>query len=183
MKLGKQEIQKLILGVLILIGVVYSYFDLLLFPEMASQAALKKSIEALGPEINTAQGQVKKTADLQKASPPKLQIIPQVHAMIPDGSPVAWFPTRIGDFFKRQGIDKTAIKMNNEFPEKELPGFRRLAWTVDLSKVDFAQFGTAVCALENEEPLMEITSIQIDASRDDVESQHVVLTLNNLLKQ
>ena len=54
---------------------------------------------------------------------------------------------------------------------------------MDLPKVDFVTFGQAVAALENDEPLLDISAIQIDASRDDVEAQHVFLTVNNLVKQ
>jgi hypothetical protein len=54
---------------------------------------------------------------------------------------------------------------------------------VDLPKVEFVAYAEAIAALENEEPLMEITAMQIDASRDDVETQHAVLTVNNLVKQ
>jgi hypothetical protein len=73
--------------------------------------------------------------------------------------------------------------MTAEAMEKELPGFRRISWGIDIPKVEFATLGQAVAALENEEPLLEISTLQIDASRDDVEAQHAVLTVNNLVKQ
>ena len=49
--------------------------------------------------------------------------------------------------------------------------------------VEFSQFGTAVCALENQEPLLEIASLQIDASREDVEAQHALINVHNIVKQ
>ena len=107
----------------------------------------------------------------------------QIEAMIPEGAPVAWFPTRIADFFKRQGFDKSFTRMNSDVPEKEIPGFRRLTWTVDLPKVEFLPFANAVALLENDEPLIEINSLQIDASREEVETQHALLNVNNLIKQ
>ncbi|MEA3208849.1 MAG: hypothetical protein QOE70_1906 [Chthoniobacter sp.] len=183
MKLGKDELQKLVLGGLLLIGVVYSYFDLLLFPLLARQEAATKSTVALGPEIDNAQAQIKKTQDLEKRAPELTLVLTQVNAMIPEGSPVAWFPTRTADFFKRQGIEKVTTRLNSETVEKELPGFRRLAWGVDLPKVDFADFGSALCILENEELLLEVNSIQIDASRDDPQTQHALLTVRNFVKQ
>ena len=73
--------------------------------------------------------------------------------------------------------------MNNEFPEKELPGFRRLSWGIDLPRVDFVPFAAALAQLENEEPLVEVVSLQIDTSREDSESQRALLTVNNLVKQ
>ena len=183
MKLGKEEIQKLVLGVLILLGAIYCYFAMLLSPEMGKQAALKKDIEKLGPEIASAKAQIKKTQEMEKAAPEKTRVVPQVREMIPDGSPVAWFPTRMTDFFKRQGIDRIASKINSESLEKDLTGFRRLSWVIDIPKVDFVRYGNAICALENEEVLTEISNMQVDVSHDEVETQHAFLTLNSIVKQ
>lgn len=183
MKLGKDEIQKLILGLLLFFGLVYSYFDLLLGPLSRRQAATQQSIVALGPEIANARAQIAKTQQLEKGAPGTMLINRQVEAMIPEGSPVAWFPTRMTEFFKKQGIDKALTRMNGELSDKALPGFRKLVWGVDLPKVEFVPFAEAIAALENEEPLLEIASLQIDASRDDVESQHALLTVSNLVKQ
>jgi hypothetical protein len=183
MKLGKDEIQKLFLGGLMLIGLIYGYFSMLLGPLSTRQENARKSITALGPQIAEAKAQMRRTQELERNAPSATMNAQQVEAMIPEGSPVAWFPPRVAEFFKRQGVDKSATKLNNEFPEKDLPGFRRMSWGVDLPKVEFAPFAAALAALENEEPLLEITSMQLDASRDDVESQHALITVNNLVKQ
>lgn len=183
MKLAKEEIQKLVLGGLLCLGVVYSYFDMLLFPLKKKQRATEKSSTALGPEIQNAQAQIKKTADLERTLGESTIVLRQVDEMIPEGSPVAWFPKKVGDFFKQQGIEKATTKLNSEIPEKELAGFRRMAWGIDLPKVGYNQFGGAIAMLENEEPLLEIRSLQIDASRDDAETQRSTLTVHNLVKQ
>ena len=183
MKLGKDEIQKIALGVLLLFGVLYSYLDLLLGPLSKRQEAIKQSIAALGPEINNAKAQIEKTRKLEESADAARLIARQVDAMIPEGSPVAWFPTRMGDFFKKQGIDKVQTRMNGELPDKELPGFRKLIWGVDLPRVEFVSFAQAIATLENEEPLIEVSSLQIDASREDVETQRALITVTNLVKQ
>ena len=183
MKLGKEEIQKLALGLLMLVGLVYSYFDMLLFPELKKQEAIRKNIESITPEIAKAKEQIKKAQELEQSAPEKTQVVPQVQAMIPDGAPVAWFPPRVSEFFKRHNIDKVAARMNTETPEKELPGFRRISWTIDLPKVDFISYGQALCALENEDPIVEITTLLMESSHEDVESQHALITVNTLAKQ
>ena len=183
MKLGKEEIQKLVLGVLLFFGLIYSYFDLLMGPLWKKQEATQVSIAALGPEITNAKAQIDKTKTMEKEAIQAQMTARQVDQMIPEGSPVAWFPTRMAEFFKKQGIDKALTRMNGESAEKDLPGYRRLVWGVDLPKVEFVSFAEAVAALENEEPLYEIAALQIDASREDVEAQHALITLNNLVKQ
>jgi hypothetical protein len=183
MKLDKEEIQKIVLGGLLLLGVVYSYFDLLLGPLTKRAETTQASVNALGPEIANAKSQIAKTQQLEKDTPNLTLPMRQAQAMIPEGAPVAWFPTRMTEFFKKEGIDRASTRMTGELPERELPGFRKISWGVDLPKVEFVVFGQAVAALENEEPLLEITALQIDASRDDVEAQHAFLTVNNLVKQ
>lgn len=183
MKLGRDEIQKIVLGVLLLFGVIYSYFDLLLGPLVKRKEATQQNVKALGPEIANDKAQIAKTQQMEKDSAAATLPMRQLIAMIPEGSPVAWFPTRMTDFFKKQGIDKSSTRMTGEVMEKELPGFRRISWGIDLPKVEFVPFAQAIATLENEEPSLEISAMQIDASRDDVETQHAGLTLNNLVKQ
>ena len=182
MKLGKEEIQKAVLGGLMLLGIVYVYFTMLLGPLVSRQGSVRKSIAELDPQIAAAQAQIKNTADIEASAPKSTRTLAQISAMIPEGSPVAWFPTRLGDFFKKQGMDKAATRMNNESEDKNLPGFRRISWSVDLPRVDFIPFAAALAQLENEEPLLEISTVQVDTSRDDADSQHVLMTVNNLVK-
>ena len=54
MKLGKDEIQKLVLGGLMLIGLIYGYFSMLLGPLSTRQESARKKIIALGPQIAEA---------------------------------------------------------------------------------------------------------------------------------
>ena len=183
MKVGKDEIQKIGLGVLLLLGLIYGYFSFLLTPLKQRQAAAQKSIKALVPEIATARTQIRTTQTLEEKAPAAQAIVAQVNAMIPEGSPVAWFPPRLGEFFKSHGIEKATTRLNNEISEKQLPGFRRLSWGVDLPKVDFVRFGRALADLENQEPLLEVSSLQIETGREDVQSQRALLTVNNIVTQ
>jgi hypothetical protein len=143
----------------------------------------EQGVNALGPEIANSKAQIAKTKQVELDTPAATLPMRQAQAMIPEGSPVAWFPTRMTDFFKKQGIDKASTRMTGEIAEKELPGFRKISWGVDLPKVEYVPFAQAVAALENEEPLLEINALQIDSSRDDVEMQHAFITVNNLVKQ
>ena len=183
MKPGKEEIQKIILATLMVFGVVYSYFNLLLGPLSKYQVAIERSVTALGPEIATAKAQIQRTQELERSAPVSMATTKQVTSVMPEGSPVAWFPPRVAEFFKKQGLDKTSTRLNSEVIEKEMAGYRRMSWGIDVPKVGFIPFATAVAALENEEPLLEISSLQLDVIRDDIEMQHALLTVSNIVKQ
>jgi hypothetical protein len=183
MKLGKEEIQKIVLGGMLFAALIYGYSTFLLNPLQRQRAATRKSIDEMTPRIEAAKEQIKRSQTIEQTATAAGVIIAQVDAMIPEGSPVAWFPPRVAEFFKARTIDKAATRMNNEFPEKDLPGFRRLSWGIELPKADFVPLARALADLENEEPLIEILSLQIDSSREDNEMQRVLLTVSNIVKQ
>ena len=154
MKLGKEELQKAFLGLLLLLTLVYGYFEMLLGPLKLGQKGLRKEIETLTAANKEANAQVRRTQQAEAEVPGAQLVVQQVKAMIPEGAPVAWFPTHVAEHFKRQGVDRAATRLNSEQPEKELPGFRRIFWSVELPKVEFVPFAQALADLVNEEPLV-----------------------------
>jgi hypothetical protein len=183
MKYGKDEIQKMFLGALLLIGLLYAYFDMLLGPLKNRHIATEKSVAALTPEISRAKAEINRSRAVEANAPIARATVAQVGEMIPEGSPVAWFPPRIADFFKARGVERVATRMNSEASEESLPGFRRLTWGVDLPAVDFVAFVNAIAELENEEPLIQITSVKLDPVAEQVDQQRALLTLTNIVKQ
>jgi hypothetical protein len=183
MKFGKEEIQKTVLGVLLAVGIIYGYFAWLLFPLRERHTNTQKSIAALDPETARAKSQLARDADVRKQAPIAQDTLAQIDRMIPEGAPVAWFPTRIGDFFRNRGIDKVTTRLTVETAHPSLAGYRRIIWSVELPKVDCVSFAAAVAALENAEPLVSIENISIEAQHDEPDTQRVLLTLNNIVKQ
>lgn len=183
MKFGKEEIQKIVLSGILLIGLLYCYFSMLLGPLTTSETKAEKAIKELEPQIAEAQKQIKKTEAVKKQVPAANEVLDQLKATIPEGAPVAWFPPRMTEFFKQQGVDKSLTRLTNEFTEKDLPGFRRLVWSVDLPKVEFAALGIALAKLENEEPLLNVTNVSIEAVKEDPQYQHAILSVATLVKQ
>ena len=183
MKYGKDEIQKMVLGALLLVGLLYAYFDMLLGPLKRAQLMTEKSITEVDPEIARAKAEINRSRAVEASAPGARATVEQVSAMIPEGSPVAWFPPRLADFFKARGVERASTRMNSEASEEGLPGFRRLTWGVDLPAVDFIALANSIAELENEEPLVQITSLKIDPAAEQVEQQRVLLTVTNLVKQ
>lgn len=182
-KIRKEDLQKIALGLLMALGIVYGYFDLLLGPIKAKQRNTTASIGALDPEIGKAKTQLSRAISVERDAPRAEATIKTINAMIPEGAPVAWFPVLIADFFKKFGFDKGLTRMNNELVDKELPGYRRVSWGIDLPRVECLTFAGAVAQLENDEPLIEIQALTIETLREDPEAQRVLLTVNNIVKQ
>jgi hypothetical protein len=183
MKFDKEDIQKLVLGGIILIGLLYGYFSILLGPLQKQREARQKAIAALDPKIAAAQSQIQRTAALEARAPEAQETISKIDSMIPEGSPVAWFPSRMGEFFKTHGFDKSTTRLNNELQDKELPGYRRITWSIDVPRLEFVPFAATLAVLENEEPLVEVSSVQFEINRDEVGLQRALITVNNIVKQ
>ena len=183
MKLGKDEIQKLALSALLLAGLLYCYFALMLAPLSASEVKAKKEMAALEPQIAEAKKQLQKTAQIEKQAPASQALLADMKSRFPEGAPIAWFPPRVADFFKRQGIDRAMTHYNSESPEKDLPGFRRMIWAVDLPKVEFVSLGAALAALENEEPLLQVTNVTVETNKDEPQYQQATLVVAMIVKQ
>ena len=181
MKLSKDQKQKLLLGGMLVMGVVYAYFEFLLGPLRKAEMAAKNGMTELEPKIAMANAQIAKVANLRAKQPEAERYMAQVKGMIPEGSPIAWFPPRLVEFFKKHGVEKITARLNNETIEKELIGFRRLNWSLEAPHVDFISFATALAALENAEPLVEVQSFEAEAGREDVGVQRVAVILNNLI--
>lgn len=182
MKLSKDQIQKIALGGMLFCGVIYSYFNFLLGPLSASRELALKDTTELVPKIAAARTQITKTKSIEAQAPVSQQVIEQVNAMIPQGAPIAWVPTRLTEFFKREGVEKATARMAGELVEKELTGFGKFVWAIEVPRVEFITFAQALSALENGEPLMEVQTLEIEAGRDEAQFQRVSLTLHNIVR-
>jgi hypothetical protein len=182
MKLNKEEIQKIVLVGLLLTGLLYVYFNLLLGGIAQNEAKKTALIADLTPKIAEARKQIKRTAELESNTAEVNETVEEVKALIPEGAPIAWFPPRIGEFLKRQGIEKATTSLTGEIADAELEGFRKLTWTIAIPKVAFTKLGIALAGLENEVPLLEILRIQIESSREDSLAQGAVLNIVTIVK-
>ncbi len=182
MKLSKDQIQKIALGSMLFCGVIYSYFEFLLGPLSTGREQAIKDAEALVPKIAVARAQLAKTKTIEAKAPASQVILEQVKAMIPEGAPIAWVPTKLTELFKREGVEKSSARMVGEHSEKELTGYTKFAWAVELPRVEFLTFAKALSVLENSEPLMEVQTLEIEAGRDDAQFQRVSLTLYNIVR-
>jgi hypothetical protein len=181
--LSKPEMEKLGLGAALFAVLLYAYFFMMLGPLNDKEKKARAAIGEMQPKIDEAKAQIEKTQALEAKAPSAQKSLEQIKALIPEGAPVAWFPPRMQDFFKNQGIDKAATRLSNETTDKDLPGFRKITWSIDLPKVGFLALGRAVAELENKEPLLEITNLQIEAVKEDPELSHAVITVATIVKQ
>lgn len=184
MKLNAEQVKKIALSSLLVIFLFYVYETYLIQPLNRKEANIEKLTNELQPKIDKANAQIQRTKAIERQFTGAQASITEIDASIPKGSPVAWFPTLVSDFFKRQGIKDATARMNGN-ADFAASGYHQIDWTIDLPKTEFVPLGIAVAALENEQPLMEITGIEVDAGIGDdttTQFQHAILTVRNIVQ-
>lgn len=182
-KLSKDQIQKLALSALGFIVLVYVYLNFFLAPLAKSRATMEKTIADLQRKIEASKVEVPKTTALERQASTATTRYAALQALTPEGAPIAWFPPRIKLFFASQQIDKTAVKLDGSstFPQPQLADWVRYLWQVEMPQTDFATVGKAIAELENAEPLLSITRLNIRPTTDNPEFQQVSLTASTTI--
>jgi len=185
MKLTKEQIQKAVLVGMLGIGGLYYYAFEMLGPLADRETKANKEIAGLEPKIKEAKSKIARTKAIE-AGDINAENARQMYALmktrIPDSQPVAWLPTRLSEFFKREGIPKQSFRSNPMPMAQSFPGYKDSSWIIELPGVGFASLGGTVADLENQEGLVQITGLQVDAVGKDPERHPAQLTISTLVK-
>ena len=182
-KLSKDQFQKLFLSTMGFIVLIYVYFSFFLGPLSSSRDTALAQIDDLQGKVANSKNELVKTAKLEKQAETATTRFAALKALSPEGAPIAWFPPRIKTFFGNQEIDKASARLESNSPYKEadLANWMRYGWVIELPQADFSTLGKAVAALENGEPLLSITRINIKALSEDPQFQQVTMNVSTAM--
>jgi hypothetical protein len=186
LKLTKDQIQKVFLSALGFIVLVYVYFSFFLGPLNRSRETMQATINDVQGKIDSSKTEIMKASNLEQQATSATTRFAALKALSPEGAPIAWFPPRMKTFFANQQIDKATARLENTatYKEADLANWVRHNWRIELPQADFSTLGLALAALENTEPLLSITRLNIRATTDDPQLQQVTLTASTaILKQ
>ena len=183
-KFSKDQIQKMFLSGLLMVGLIYCYFTFLIDPLAKTDKLHEASIAGLEEQLGKAQSEIKRSKAMQEQAKSAAETLAQVNDMIPEGAPIAWFPPRIHAFFDRHNLKGVTVRPGSMdgAPDPTLHNFRNAEWTIDVPQAGASPLGIALAGLENEEKLLEITHLQIMSLADSPEKQHVSMNVTTLLK-
>ena len=183
LKLTKDQIQKVILSAIGFIVLVYVYFSFFLGPLNSSRDTMLATINDVQGKIDSSKTEITKASNLEKQATSATTRFAALKTLSPEGAPIAWFPPRMKAFFANQQIDKATARLENSgaYKEADLANWMRYNWLVELPQTDFSTLGMALAALENSEPLLSITRLNIRALPDDQQFQQVTLTASTAI--
>jgi hypothetical protein len=183
MKIEKAESQKIVLGGLLLGGLFYCYLVFLLGPLRAWEGRISGMSVEMEHQLQDAKEKVSRGELARREQPAVQLILDQVRAMIPEGAPVAWFPSQINAMLRQQIIPKSTVRMISEAPEKGLDAYARTLWAVEIPRAEFLPLVRAVADLENQQPLAEISGLTVEANRDEPEQHRVLINLRRVVRR
>lgn len=181
---SKDQIQKMFLSTLLMVGLIYCYFTFLIFPLGKADLRNEAGITELDGQLAKAKSEVKRSKAMQEQATAAEETLAQVNDMIPEGAPIAWFPPRIHAYFERHNLKGVVVRPGSvdSVPDPLMHNFRNADWTIDVPQAGITPLGIALAGLENEEKLLEITHLQITTLADSPEKQHVSMNVTTLLK-
>lgn len=185
MKLNKDQVRKAALVGLCAAGALYYYGVEMLGPLSAKASKAGKACDELRQKIDEARPKINRVAAVEAGDPNAAaarEIYAAMDACIPSSDPIAWFPTRLTGLFRAAGIPKQNYRCNAASASPQFPGYKPSNWSIELPGVDFVTLGKSLAALENQEGLIQITGLQVEATLKEPDKHHAQLTLSTLVK-
>ena len=182
-KFNKDQIQKMSLSAIGFFILLYVYFSFFLGPLNRSRNSMLGTIADLQGRMGSSKNELTKVKNLERQASAATDRFAALQALSPEGAPIAWFPPRIKTFFANQNIDKANARLDSteSFTRPELSGWINDIWTIDIPGTDFATLGTAMAKLENTEPLITVTRLNIRASATEPQFQQITMTVATTL--
>ncbi len=184
-KFTKDEIQKVVLSSIGFVVLLYVYFSFFLGPLTRNRVSMEKQIDVLQSKLANSKSEISKAANVERQASAAITRFAALKERSPEGAPIAWFPPRMRLFFANQTIERVTARLeaNGPYPQPELAEWARYTWLLHLPQTDFVTLGRAVAQLENSEPLLAVTRLNIRALADNPQFQQVSLTANTTVLQ
>lgn len=185
MKLTKDQVKKLSLSVMGFVFLLYVYFSFFLGPLNRSRDGMLRKMKDLQSKLDASKEEMNKAVKLEQHTKTATSRFVALKALNPEGAPIAWFPPRVRTFFANQQVDKVVARLESSiaFKQNELSGWMKYNWIIDLPQADYGTLGRAIAELENTNPLLSITKLNIKTSPDQPQFQHVDLAAVNVIQK
>ena len=185
MKVNKDQIKKLFLSTMGFIFLLYVYFSFFLGPLNRSRDGMLLEIKDLQSKLDASKEQMNKAVKLEQHAKTSTGRFAALKALNPEGAPIAWFPPKMKTFFANQGIDRAVARLesNTNFKQSELAAWTKYNWLIELPQADFAALGKSIAELENTQPLLSITKLNIHVLPEQSQFQQVAIAATTIIEK
>jgi hypothetical protein len=180
-KYTRENVKRLALAGLMLVILVIFFQSFLLGPAFQVIKGSSGAIENVDAELTKSASYRKRIEAMRRQVVQNSDLEKTLFVNQPTGDPIAWFPPRVENFFKKAGIPRCLATLSPP-SESEIRGFRTYRCTIEFPGISFMQFGAALAAFENSDNLIEVQSLKVGAQTDDPATQSISLTVRVILK-
>jgi hypothetical protein len=181
----KDQIQKIALGAVGFVFLLYIYFNFFLGPLNRSRDTMIATMKDKQSKLDSSKSEMSKAAKLEQEAKTATTRFAAYKALNPEGAPIAWFPPRMKVFFANEQIDKSVARLEGSvgFKQPELADWLKYNWVINIAQADYARVGKAIADLENTEPLLSVTKISIHSLQDQPQFQQIDLLASNIIQK
>jgi len=183
-KFNKDQIQKMFLGGILFVFLIYSYFNFLLGPLKTREVADRRAITELETAISTATQQIRRGNNADANAVGAVDTMKRINKMIPPEPPITWLPPLFVDYFAKQGVERVVVRPVRSEPVggEGLAGFKYYVWNVEVPEAPLIKVADILTKMENKHPLLSIRSINIDGETGNPETQRINFEIKTILK-
>ena len=184
-KFSKDQIKKLSLSAMGFVFLLYVYFTFFLGPLHKARASTLSQIADRQKKIDNSKSEVAKSANLERQAKDAMARFAALKGLAPEGAPIAWFPPRMKTFFANEGLDHAVARLesNTNFKQNELAAWTKFNWLIDLPQADFVSVGKSISELENTQPLLAITKLNIHVLPEQPQFQQVAIAATTVIEK
>jgi hypothetical protein len=181
--LKRDKIQKVALSSMGFVFLLYVYFTFFLGPLNRSRDTALAAMKDKQSKLDSSKSDLTKAATLEQQAKAATTRFASFRALYPEGAPIAWFPPRIKAFFANEQLDKAVARLENStgFKEPELADWMKFGWLINIPQADYTTAGKAIANLENTEPLLTITKVNIRILTEQPQFQQVDLIATTVI--
>ena len=183
----KKLIWRLGLAVFLALAGIWLVFRCAIVP--AEQREHQIHIEMASVQAQTSEARIalKLLQNLKTQSVDALAELRRMDSAFPNTPPVVWVPERVKQYFGRFGFPELTVRQIAALEAAELPGYERILWSTHLPMKNVAkQMGgllLAIANLKEEEPLLRVADVTIEASASEPGFHSAVVTFSTLLRK
>ena len=172
-------------GVVAVCGVAlaagWQVYGRLIVPLTEQATEARRAVLDLKGRIAGAQETIGEIHALEQAASGARGRLPSLQGEVPPGSPLVWFPARIGKHFRSMDIPSAVTRLNTTLDEPELPGFERTYWAVELplgkGSSEIRKACLAVAEIEPLDPSIRVLDVEIRNDANDPTRRLLVMNV------
>lgn len=184
MQLSKDQIQKIFICAMFVIGIYYVCFSMLIGPAKKTMAKMAKDSEKISKDISTAEGKIKAVSLAEATQKQSEQYIAKIEEFMPNELPRTYYPPEILKAFSDAGvtISQPLVSSVPVSFSKVGNAFTRYGWIFSINGITYHDFGRLQAKIENERPLWQFYEIEMTANANSEEKHNVKMVMGTLNK-